>query len=519
VTPHDGHPERALAFERVLSEVSARFSQAPAAELDAEIERNLRRLGEFFQVDRIGISLRSEDPDRFRETHSWTREGTPGAPRAVAIEMPPFAVASVVRRGEFRFDRLEEIPDHARRDRDFFRSQGIRSQITVALTARGSTLGGLTLASFTEDCVWPENSIERLHLLAQVFAWAIAHQRSDFELQKAHEEIHVLKDQLTKENRHLRDVVHRLDDAIEIVGESEAFQQALRLAEKAGPTDSTVLLLGETGTGKCVLARALHDLSPRRDRALIKVHCAALPASLIESELFGHEKGAFTGATRSKVGRFELADGGTMFLDEIGDLELDLQTRLLRVIQDGEFERVGSAATRKVDARLIAATNRDLPAAVQDGRFRADLFYRLNVFPIELPPLRRRCEDIPLLAWSFVAKHQHRFGKKIEEIPPSAMDALMAYHWPGNVRELENVIERALILSESSKLMLEGLGDAHADPLRAGDGLADVERAHILSVLEECAWKVGGKGNAAERLGLHPNTLRSRMQKLGITRP
>jgi transcriptional regulator with GAF, ATPase, and Fis domain len=208
-----------------------------------------------------------------------------------------------------------------------------------------------------------------------------------------------------------------------------------------------------------------------------------------------------------------------MFLDEIGDLDLDLQTRLLRVIQDGEFERVGSAATRKVDTRLIAATNRNLPAEVQEGRFRADLFYRLNVFPIELPPLRRRREDIPLLAWSFIAKHQHRFGKRIEEIPPAAMDALMAYHWLGNVRELENVIERALILSESSKLALEGLGDSHAEPPLAGEALADVERAHILSVLKECAWKVGGKGNAAERLGLHPNTLRSRMQKLEITRP
>jgi transcriptional regulator with GAF, ATPase, and Fis domain len=516
---HDRKVDRALDFERILSKVSARLGHLSAAELDAGIERNLRRLGEFFQVDRVTISLRSEDPDRFRVTHFWARKGIPGAPMAVTRETAPFAVASVVKGGEFHFDRLEDIHDHAQRDRKFFGDQGIKSHITVALTAGGSALGGLTLASLNEERAWPESSIARLHLLAQVFAWAIARRRSDLELQKANEEIHVLKDQLTKENRHLRNVVHHLDYAIEIVGESEAFQQALRLAEKAGPTDTTVLLLGETGTGKCVLARALHDLSPRRERPLIKVHCAALPASLIESELFGHEKGAFTGATRSKVGRFELADGGTMFLDEMGDLDLDLQTRLLRVIQDGEFERVGSSTTRKVDARLIAATNRDLFAEVHEGRFREDLFYRLNVFPIELPPLRRRPEDIPLLAWSFIAKHQHRFGKKIEEIPPASMDALMAYHWPGNVRELENVIERALILSESSKLELEGLGHPHAEEPRAGDGLADVERAHVLSVLEECAWKVGGKGNAAERLGLHPNTLRSRMQKLGITRP
>jgi transcriptional regulator with GAF, ATPase, and Fis domain len=516
---HDRNADRALDFERILSKVSARLGQLSAAELDAGIQRNLRRLGEFFQVDRVTISLRSEDPDRLRVTHFWARKGIPGAPMAVTRETAPFAVASVAKGGEFHFDRLEDIPDHAQRDRKFFGGQGIKSQITVPLTVGESALGELTLASLSEERVWSESSIARTHLLAQVFAWAIARRRSDLELQKASEEIHVLKDQLTKENRHLREVVHRLDDAIEIVGESEVFQQALRLAEKAGPTDTTVLLLGETGTGKCVLARALHDLSPRRERPLIKVHCAALPASLIESELFGHEKGAFTGATRSKVGRFELADGGTMFLDEMGDLDLDLQTRLLRVIQDGEFERVGSSATRKVDARLIAATNRNLFAQVQEGRFREDLFYRLNVFPIELPPLRRRPEDIPLLAWSFIAKHQHRFGKKIEEIPPASMDALMAYHWPGNVRELENVIERALILSESSKLELEGLGHPDAEEPRAGDGLADVERAHILSVLEDCGWKVGGSGNAAERLGLHPNTLRFRMRKLGIKRP
>jgi transcriptional regulator with GAF, ATPase, and Fis domain len=292
------------------------------------------------------------------------------------------------------------------------------------------------------------------------------------------------------------------------------------------PTDVAVLLLGETGTGKELLARALHERSPRSARPFLRVNCAAIPASLIESELFGHEKGAFTGALAARAGRFEAARGGSLFLDEIGELGIDVQAKLLRVLQDGTFERVGSSRTMRSDVRIIAATNRDLERAMAEGRFREDLYYRLNVFPIRLPPLRDRREDIPLLVWSIISRRQRALGRRITDVPKRAMQALTAYDWPGNVRELENVVERALVLSHGSTLQLEDPGGGGAWPAAAAPAarapllaLDDVEREHIRSVLERCGWRVNGAGNAAEMLGLHPNTLRFRMKKLGIARP
>jgi transcriptional regulator with GAF, ATPase, and Fis domain len=283
-----------------------------------------------------------------------------------------------------------------------------------------------------------------------------------------------------------------------------------------------VLLLGETGTGKELFARALHDRSRRRERMLIRVNCAALPASLIESELFGHERGAFTGAVSMRQGRFELADGGSIFLDEIGDLAPELQAKLLRVLQEGEFERVGSSKTRRVDVRIIAATHRDLEKDVADGRFRADLYYRLGVFPIALPPLRERSDDIPQLVWFFIHRHQRELGRRITRVPAAVMHALQRHEWPGNIRELENVIERAMIRSADGTLQLD-------DPLRAdavvrtarecGDTLDAVQRLHIEKVLRECGGRINGAGNAAVRLGIHPNTLRFRIKKLGVVIP
>jgi formate hydrogenlyase transcriptional activator len=283
-----------------------------------------------------------------------------------------------------------------------------------------------------------------------------------------------------------------------------------------------VLLLGETGTGKELLARAIHDASPRRSGPLVIVNCAALPPSLIESELFGHERGAFTWAIGAKAGRFELADGGTLFLDEIGELSADLQVKLLRFLQQGEFERVGSSRPRRVNARIVAATNRDLQQAMADGAFRKDLYYRLGVFPIQVPPLRERREDIPLLVWAYITRRQAQLRRRIARVPKRGMEALMAYAWPGNVRELENVIDRALILSTGSVLHVE---DMLKGVVRTPTGqpalerLDDVQRAHIRHVLEGCGWKIDGKGHAAEKLGLNPSTLRSWMERLGITRP
>jgi transcriptional regulator with GAF, ATPase, and Fis domain len=286
-----------------------------------------------------------------------------------------------------------------------------------------------------------------------------------------------------------------------------------------------VLIQGESGTGKELVAKAIHDLSPRRGQPFIAVNCAALPAPLIESELFGHEKGAFTGASQTKPGRFEMADQGTLLLDEIGELEPALQAKLLRVLEDGEIQRLGSTVTRKVDVRLIAATNRDLRRDVRDGRFRSDLYYRLSVFPIEVLPLRDRREDIPLLVWHFIQSRQRALGRAIRKIPKAAMAALQAYEWPGNVRELQNVVERAMILSEGPVLRVEEALDGTLLERDGGerrqftDSLRDTERAHIVQVLERCRWMIEGRGQAAERLGLNPSTLRNRMRKLDIRRP
>jgi transcriptional regulator with GAF, ATPase, and Fis domain len=286
-------------------------------------------------------------------------------------------------------------------------------------------------------------------------------------------------------------------------------------------------LLGETGTGKGVIARIIHSQSRRKDHSLITVNCAALPATLIESELFGHEKGAFTGAIDKKIGRFELADGGTILLDEVGDLPLDLQAKLLRVLQDHEFERLGSSATRTVDARVIAATNRDLDKLISQGAFRADLYYRLGVFPIRVPPLRERRSDIPLLVWFFITNLQGRLGKIIDAVPTPVMDALVSHDWPGNIRELRNTIERAMILSRGPELELKailpitqnGMGASTPTSEGADASLENVDRAHIISILEDCSWRVRGEDGAAKRLGLKRTTLQSRMKKLGIRRP
>ena len=340
------------------------------------------------------------------------------------------------------------------------------------------------------------------------------------ELQAVVTEVTDLQERLEAENTYLRSEgpVIEFDD---IVGTSESLKAVLHRAKLVASTDSTVLLMGETGTGKDLLARAIHRASARRDQPLIHLNCAALPAELIESELFGHEKGAFTGAFQRKIGRFELADRGTLFLDEIGDVPAGLQVKLLRFLQEGEFERVGSTQTRKVDVRVIAATNRHLDRAMDEGSFRPDLYYRLSVFPIDLPPLRHRREDIPLLVWFFVGRLQKRLGKRIESIPVKAMEALKTHAWPGNVREVQNVLEHAIILSSGPTLALDQLVRApEGGPARrAVDGnLQDMERAHILRILDECSWKIGGLAGAAERLGLKRTTLLSRMKKLQLQR-
>jgi formate hydrogenlyase transcriptional activator len=303
----------------------------------------------------------------------------------------------------------------------------------------------------------------------------------------------------------------------EIVGRSEAIRSVLQAVGKVAPTDATVLLQGETGTGKELVARAIHARSPRRGRAMVRVNCAALPASLIESELFGRERGAYTGAASRQAGRFEAADGSTLFLDEVGELPMDAQAKLLRVLQEGEFERLGSVVTRRVNVRVVAATNRDLPAAVRAGLFRDDLYYRLSVFPIRVPPLRERREDLPLLVWSFVRELASSMGRCVEGVSRRDMESLQNYSWPGNIRELRNTVERAMIVHDGALLRLQ---PPERDRSAAADvmNLEEIERRHILAVLERVRWRIRGEHGAAALLGLKPTTLESRMQRLGISR-
>jgi formate hydrogenlyase transcriptional activator len=340
---------------------------------------------------------------------------------------------------------------------------------------------------------------------------------------QAEESLQAMKDRLQAENVYLQREFDRQFNFGEIVGSSLALLQVFRQVEQVAPMDATVLLLGETGTGKGVVARAIQSRSSRKERPMITVNCAALPAALIESELFGRERGAFTGAHERQIGRFELANGGTIFLDEIGELPLELQGKLLRVIQDGEFERLGNARTMKTDVRIIAASNRDLEKDIENGSFRRDLFYRLNVFPITMPPLRERREDIPLLVSHFVTKFNQKTGKKTERVPKETMDALQGYSWPGNVRELESVVERAVISSPGSALVVLERFDSFVksdEPLGAGvSALADLEQQHIFQTLVKTGWRINGPKGAAVLLALNPSTLRARIRKLGIVRP
>jgi formate hydrogenlyase transcriptional activator len=433
----------------------------------------------------------------------------------VPIEDSPAGLAYSSRRPVvMNREELEQLTSEIAR---LLLAEKIQSVCSVPMISHDHVFGTLSVASLRENAFSPEN----VQLLSQVAAQvAIAVENA-----LAYRQIEQFKDKLAEEKLYLQDEIRSEHNFEEIIGESPALRRILNQVETVAPTDSTVLLLGETGTGKELIARAIHNLSERRARALVKVNCAAIPTGLLESELFGHEKGAFTGAIAQRIGRFELANHGTIFLDEVGDIPLDLQPKLLRVLQEQEFERLGSTRTMRVDVRLIAATNSNLAQRVQEKQFRDDLYYRLNVFPIVIPALRERREDIPLLVRHFVQKYGRRMKKPIDTIPATAMKALSEYHWPGNVRELENFIERAVILSRGSELQppLAELAKRNkmspAIPADNSATLEEAEREHILRALKDTNWVIGGPAGAAARLGMKRTTLHSLVKRLGISRP
>ena len=405
-------------------------------------------------------------------------------------------------------------------------ADGIRSLCALPLIVRGKSIGAINVASLKRH-QYSDADAEFFQEVANQIGIAIDNMKS-------YEEIAALRARLERENVYLQEEIRREHNFEEMVGSNPALLALLRQVEQVAPTDATVLISGETGSGKELIARAIHNKSARKDRPLVKVNCSAISAGLVESELFGHVRGAFTGAIQRRAGRFELADGGTVFLDDVGDLPLEAQVKLLRVLQEREFEPVGSSRTLRVDVRVIAATNRDLEEAVRAGRFRSDLFYRLNVFPIQVPPLRARRSDVPQLAMFFLSRFAKRFGKPVDAVSKETMARLVEYSWPGNIRELQNVIERALVLSQGSVLELDRdllplqgrleTVDESARPAGPPASsklftLEEMERDHVLTVLERTGWVIEGNLGAAKILAVHPNTLRSRMRKLGIKRP
>jgi formate hydrogenlyase transcriptional activator len=513
--------ENHLRFERLVSDLSARFVNLPPDRVDAEIDYGLRQLLEFFLVDRAGLLRSLPDRSGHQITHGVYGENV--LPVPLGVELPrslfPWAFEKLVEKQEVVFfSRLDDLPPEANVDKQTYTEWSVRSALDIPIITGGSVVHVIALNTVKSERVWPEELFPRLQLLGEIFVNALERKHIRLELEKRLREIEDLKYRLERENVYLQQEVKLLVEHTEFVGQSRAMKSILAQAEQVAQTDSTVLILGETGTGKELLSRAIHKMSRRKDKTLITVNCSSLPPTLFESELFGREKGAYTGAMTRMTGRFVLADGSTLFLDEIGEIPLEVQSKLLRVLEEGRFERLGSTKSLHMDVRIIAATNRDLAQDVETGKFRKDLYYRLNVFPILIPPLRDHPGDIPLLVWAFIREFERKLGKRIDGISRNSMETLQRHLWPGNIRELKNVIEHAMIVSTGKKLAvcLPQTASFKGQPVFRLD---DVERSHIMSVLEKTGWRIAGKGGAAEVLGLKRTTLQSLMKRLRISRP
>ncbi len=508
--------EERLAVERLISDLATRLMNAQPDRADEPIVDGLRQVVEVLAIDRSALWQFTPDGQDLIRTHAWVRPEYPPSPLHLSARaLFPWMMSRICENEAVWTTDLDEVPDPI--DRENLRRLDPKSYAAIPLTIEGRVVGAVSLTALRAERSWSPEVRERLTLMANVFSHALARLHDQSKLRSALSEVERLRLQLIRENAHLRQEVIALAGPRAIAAESPAAREVLEQIESVAGTNATVLLLGETGSGKEVFAQAIHDYSKRRNRPMVRVNCAAIPAALIESELFGRERGAYTGALSQQIGRFELAHGSTLFLDEIGELPLESQVKLLRVVQDRVLERLGSVRPINVDVRLIAATNRDLERAVAERSFREDLYYRLNVFPIRVPPLRDRPEDIPVLVWTFVEEFAKSFGKNIESVSRDSLAALQEYSWPGNVRELRNLIERAVIVARGPQLVIDV--PAASDAARGLDTLTDVESEHIRSVLVKVGWRVRGPGGAAALLGMKPTTLDSRMAKLGIHRP
>ena len=500
--------EEALAervqFEHLVARVSSDLVNAGLDNVDEVIGAAIAELGRFTESDRLQVFQYDDDGERFSCTHEWVAAGVaPMRPRYQHLSTAafPWYRTMIESKREVALGSVDEVPEDAAQERAEFGKTGSRSSLILPLVSAGRVIGALSINCLRSAKTWAEHTVTRFKLIAQTLAEA---------LERA-----ALERRLTRDRDYLRDQLSDRWDPSRIVGHDTGLEETLTSVRSVARGDTTVLITGETGTGKELIARAIHELSPRAASVLVTVNCAAISAGLVEGELFGHTKGAFTGAHQTRAGRFELADGGTLFLDEVGELDSGVQAKLLRVLQTGEFERVGSSKTIRADVRVIAATNRDLEADVKAGRFRPDLFYRLSVFPIRLPPLRERSSDIPELVDHFLA----RVGDgRSWSITPAALALLCRGDWPGNVRELKNVVERAVILAERPELTEADIAAVLGAAARP-KSLAEAQAEHIGAMLTRTKGVIEGAGGAAELLGVSPSTLRSRMQKLGVSRP
>ena len=511
-----------LDFERLIADIAANFAQIGSDQLKESIDMTLQSLGRFLKSERAFLAQFTPDGKSLYHTNYWADEGIEIQPFLFELDLAaeaPWLVRQLqsgqaVNAGP----GLVNLPDEADEVRKGLERDGINSGVVVPVCPEGKCLGMLGLDTVDQPRDYPPVIVDRMRIVANIIGNVIDRIRAQEAQEDLLRVVQRLKNRLEQENLYLREEIEVNYRHEEIVGKSKPVMKMLSSAEQVAGTDSTVLILGETGTGKEVLARSIHKLSSRQNRQMVKVNCAALPATLIESELFGRDKGAFTGALAKQIGRFEIADGSTIFLDEIGEMPLELQSKLLTVLQEGQFERLGNPKPIRVNVRIIASTNRVLAKAVSEGIFRQDLYYRLNVFSITVPPLRDRIEDIPLLVWAFVKEFERSMGKTIEKISPKSMAALQQYAWPGNIRELRNVVEHAMIVNKGRTLNLITPADQSLNVVRDLK-LEAVERNHIIDVLKKTSWRVSGEKGAARILGLKRTTLDSKMKKLGIMRP